>query len=118
MGQFFQWPTLDPIRTDWRSTWRYPFGMQRHFEKEHRPVPGVIVLDQLSHPYFPNQSRDFEELNEEDDAEGEDVGEDGGGCAMDGYTEWRGWAQVVVEEPDQSAKRVDPALTARNPAVS
>ncbi|MGF6574880.1 hypothetical protein ABH945_007008 [Paraburkholderia sp. GAS333] len=52
------------------------FGMQRHFENEHRPVPGVIVLDQLSRPYFPNQSRDFEELDEEDDAEGEDIGED------------------------------------------
>lgn len=48
------------------------FGMQRHFEKEHRPVPGVILRDQLSRPYFHNQSRDFEELNEEDDAEGED----------------------------------------------
>lgn len=41
-----------------------------------------------------------------------------GGSAMDGYAEWRGWAQVVVEELDQSAKRVKPALTARNPAVS
>ncbi|WP_182284867.1 DUF3732 domain-containing protein [Comamonas testosteroni] len=34
------------------------FGMQRHFEKERRPVPGVVVLDQLSRPYFPNQGHD------------------------------------------------------------
>ncbi len=40
-----------------------------------------------------------------------------GGSAMDGYTEWRGWAQAVVEELDQSAKRVGLALTARDPAV-
>lgn len=30
------------------------FGLQRYFEKEERPVPGVLVLDQLSRPYFPN----------------------------------------------------------------
>lgn len=41
------------------------FGLQRHFEKEQRPVPGVIVLDQLSRPYFPNQGRDNVEVNEE-----------------------------------------------------
>lgn len=35
-----------------------------------------------------------------------------GGGAMFGYAEWRGWAQVVVEELDQSAKRMKPALTA------
>ena len=43
------------------------FGIQRHFEKERRPVPGVIVLDQISRPYFPNQARDAEELDEDDD---------------------------------------------------
>lgn len=52
------------------------FGMQRHFEKERRPVPGVIVLDQLSRPYFPNQSRDIEKLDEEDDVELNTGGED------------------------------------------
>ncbi|WP_175762133.1 hypothetical protein [Burkholderia anthina] len=41
-----------------------------------------------------------------------------GGSAMDGYAEWRVWAQVVVEELDRSAKKVKPALTARDPAVS
>jgi hypothetical protein len=48
------------------------FGLQRHFEKERRPVPGVIVLDQLSRPYFPNQGRAADE--DEDDAD-EDVAE-------------------------------------------
>lgn len=43
------------------------FGLQRHFEKEHRPVPGVIVLDQLSRPYFPNQGRDIDEIEDEGD---------------------------------------------------
>jgi hypothetical protein len=43
------------------------FGLQRHFEKERRPIPGVIVLDQLSRPYFPNQSRDTNEVADEAD---------------------------------------------------
>jgi Protein of unknown function (DUF3732) len=43
------------------------FGLQRHFEKERRPVPGVIVLDQLSRPYFPNQGRDTDEVEDEGD---------------------------------------------------
>ncbi|WP_428508796.1 DUF3732 domain-containing protein [Roseateles sp.] len=43
------------------------FGLQRHFEKERRPVPGVIVLDQLSRPYFPNQGRDADEVEDEED---------------------------------------------------
>lgn len=48
------------------------FGLQRHFEKERRPVPGVIVLDQLSRPYFPNQGRDADDVEE---SEYEDVAE-------------------------------------------
>lgn len=45
------------------------FGLQRHFEKERRPVPGVVVLDQLSRPYFPNQGRDdIEEFDDLTDA--------------------------------------------------
>lgn len=42
------------------------FGLQRHFEKERRPIPGVVVLDQLSRPYFPNQGRD--EIDESEDS--------------------------------------------------
>jgi hypothetical protein len=34
------------------------FGLQRYFEKEERPVPGVLVLDQLSRPYFPNSGHE------------------------------------------------------------
>lgn len=41
------------------------FGLQRHFETARRPVPGVVVLDQLSRPYFPNQGRD--DIEESDD---------------------------------------------------
>ncbi|KVE86831.1 MULTISPECIES: DUF3732 domain-containing protein [Burkholderia] len=32
------------------------FGLQRYFEKERRPVPGLLVLDQISRPYFPNRT--------------------------------------------------------------
>jgi hypothetical protein len=46
------------------------FGLQRHFEKERRPVPGILVLDQISRPYFPNQSRDADEV---EDGADEDV---------------------------------------------
>lgn len=45
------------------------FGLQRHFEKEHRPVPGVVVMDQLSRPYFPNQSANAYDSDDEDDNE-------------------------------------------------
>ena len=48
------------------------FGLQRHFEIECRPVPGIIVLDQLSRPYFPNQGVDTDEVEDEGD---EDVAE-------------------------------------------
>ncbi len=34
------------------------FGLQRFFEKEQRPVPGLLVLDQLSRPYFPNRGEE------------------------------------------------------------
>lgn len=43
------------------------FGLQRHFEIECRPVPGIIVLDQLSRPYFPNQGVDTDEVEDEGD---------------------------------------------------
>ncbi|EPY6732462.1 DUF3732 domain-containing protein [Enterobacter hormaechei] len=32
------------------------FGLQRYFSKEERPVPGILVLDQLSRPYFSNST--------------------------------------------------------------
>lgn len=52
------------------------FGLQRYFEKERLPVPGLLVLDQLSRPYFPNStgeasddSGQHEEFDEPDDLE-------------------------------------------------
>ncbi len=52
------------------------FGLQRHFEKERRPVPGFIVLDQLSRPYFPNQGGDGDEIEDEADEEIAEIGPD------------------------------------------
>lgn len=49
------------------------FGLQRHFEKERRPVPGVIVMDQLSRPYFPNQREDMHGSDDEDNNDGEEL---------------------------------------------
>lgn len=49
------------------------FGLQRHFEKERRPVPGVIVMDQLSRPYFPNQREDMHGSDDEDNDDGEEL---------------------------------------------
>lgn len=52
------------------------FGLQRHFEKERRPVPGVIVMDQLSRPYFPNQRGGTHDADDEDDGEEFEVSAD------------------------------------------
>ena len=49
------------------------FGLQRHFEKECRPVPGVIVMDQLSRPYFPNQREEMHDSDDEDNDDGEEL---------------------------------------------
>ncbi len=50
------------------------FGLQRYFERISAPVPGVLVFDQISRPYFPakseNEERDETEIvgrNEDDD---------------------------------------------------
>ena len=37
------------------------FGMQRFLEEACRPVPGVVILDQVSRPYFP-QEGEFDEV--------------------------------------------------------
>lgn len=34
------------------------FGLQRFFEEARRPVPGVVILDQVSRPYFPAADED------------------------------------------------------------
>lgn len=49
------------------------FGLQRHFEKECRPVPGVIVMDQLSRPYFPNQREEMHDSDDEENDGGEEL---------------------------------------------
>jgi len=49
------------------------FGLQRYFEKECRPVPGVIVMDQLSRPYFPNQGKETHDSDDEDIDDGEEL---------------------------------------------
>jgi hypothetical protein len=50
------------------------FGLQRHFELVKAPVPGLLVFDQISRPYFPakseNEVRDEAEIvggSEDDD---------------------------------------------------
>lgn len=47
------------------------FGLQRHFQIVDAPVPGVVVLDQVSRPFFPEAplgvERDEAEVTEEDE---------------------------------------------------
>lgn len=37
------------------------FGMQRFFAESRSPVPGVLIFDQVSRPYFPDQDENSEE---------------------------------------------------------
>lgn len=48
------------------------FALQRYFEQIKAPVPGLLVLDQVSRPYFPT-SGDDDEAEISGDAEDEDV---------------------------------------------
>lgn len=47
------------------------FALQHYFEVSHSPVPGVLVLDQISRPYFPQSGDDDDEAeiygNDEDE---------------------------------------------------
>lgn len=47
------------------------FALQRHFEVAKSPVPGLLVLDQVSRPYFPtsgeHDEREIEGLEEDED---------------------------------------------------
>jgi len=44
------------------------FGMQRFLEEACRPVPGVVILDQVSRPYFPQEGElDEVELSSDED---------------------------------------------------
>ncbi|WP_348764936.1 DUF3732 domain-containing protein [uncultured Salinisphaera sp.] len=49
------------------------FGLQRYFEEVTAPVPGVLVLDQLSRPYFPAQSPNEDEKTVSGGEEDEDI---------------------------------------------
>jgi energy-coupling factor transporter ATP-binding protein EcfA2 len=48
------------------------FGLQRYFEVTQSPVPGVLVLDQISRPYFPTSGEDVEEREVKGREEDED----------------------------------------------
>ncbi|CAK8721475.1 hypothetical protein GMJAKD_10685 [Candidatus Electrothrix aarhusensis] len=44
------------------------FALQRYFEEAKRPVPGVVILDQVSRPYYPSEKySDIVELEQDDD---------------------------------------------------
>jgi hypothetical protein len=49
------------------------FALQRYFETVMAPVPGVLVLDQISRPYFPTSGEDADETEIEGGEEDEDV---------------------------------------------
>lgn len=49
------------------------FALQRYFEVVNAPVPGVLVLDQISRPYFPQSGEDEDEAEISGRAEDEDV---------------------------------------------
>lgn len=68
------------------------FGLQRHFEKERRPVPGVIVMDQLSRPYFPNQGEETHDSDDDDVDDGE---------GLDGSADDERPDEVSIESDDE-----------------
>jgi hypothetical protein len=49
------------------------FALQRYFEIVKSPVPAVLVLDQISRPYFPTRGEDADETEIEGREEDEDV---------------------------------------------
>lgn len=49
------------------------FGLQRYFAEVDAPVPGVLVFDQISRPYFPAQSTDEDEKAISGGEEDEDI---------------------------------------------
>ena len=49
------------------------FGLQRYLELSRSPVPGLLVLDQVSRPYFPTSGEDDDEEEIEGREEDEDV---------------------------------------------
>jgi Protein of unknown function (DUF3732) len=49
------------------------FALQHYFEVVNAPVPGLLVLDQISRPYFPTSGQDEDETEIEGGEEDEDV---------------------------------------------
>ena len=49
------------------------FALQRYFEVLDAPVPGLLVLDQISRPYFPARTEDEDETEIEGLEEDEDI---------------------------------------------
>ena len=49
------------------------FALQRYFEMVKAPVPGLLVFDQISRPYFPTRGEDEDETEIEGQEEDEDV---------------------------------------------
>ncbi len=49
------------------------FALQHYFELSNSPVPGLLVLDQISRPYFPTSGGDDDETEIEGREEDEDV---------------------------------------------
>ncbi|WP_048758185.1 DUF3732 domain-containing protein, partial [Afipia felis] len=49
------------------------FALQRHFEAIVAPVPGLLVLDQISRPYFPSRDDDADEREIAGGQEDEDI---------------------------------------------
>ena len=49
------------------------FALQRYFESVDAPVPGLLVLDQISRPYFPQSGEDQDEAEISGGEEDEDV---------------------------------------------
>lgn len=49
------------------------FALQRYFEVVDAPVPGLLVLDQISRPYFPSRGEDDDETEIAGGEEDEDV---------------------------------------------
>ena len=49
------------------------FALQRYFEVVNAPVPGVLILDQISRPYFPQSGDDDDEAEISGDVEDDDV---------------------------------------------
>lgn len=49
------------------------FAIQRYLEEVHAPVPGLLVLDQISRPYFPTRGADEDERQITASDEDEDI---------------------------------------------